>query len=227
MNQSQMTAQQQMADMSNMFNQQIMGAQDMYNMQIQQANAQALADQEAARAFMINQGRGVMPANLQIGATYGTPQLAGTQGFKRQDRRPTLTPAQTATAFTAPTLAATAATNPMMTQQPSVLEHLMSAKSRYDRFSSDRSQFFNTARQAAELTLPYLIREDEVYTKGSIKLTTPWQSVGSKGVVTLASKLMLALLPPQTSFFKLQVNDINLGQELGPEIRSELRLVVC
>jgi hypothetical protein len=120
-NQSQMTAQQQIADMSNMFNQQMMGAQDMYNMQIQQANAQALADQEAARAFMINQGRGVMPANLQIGATYGTPQLAGTQGFKRQDRRPTLTPAQTATAFTAPTLAATAAANPMMTQQPTVL----------------------------------------------------------------------------------------------------------
>ena len=120
-NQSQMAAQQQMADMSNMFNQQMMGAQDMYNMQIQQANAQALADQEAARAFMINQGRGVMPANLQIGATYGTPQLAGTQGFKRPDRRPTLTPAQTATAFTAPTLAATAAANPMMTQQPTVL----------------------------------------------------------------------------------------------------------
>jgi len=42
--------------------------------------------------------------------------------------------------------------------------------------------------------------------------------------VTLASKLMLALLPPQTSFFKLQVNDINLPEELGPEIRSELDL---
>jgi len=100
----------------------------------------------------------------------------------------------------------------------------MSAKSRYDRLSSDRSQFLNTARQAADLTLPYLIREDEVYTKGSLKLTTPWQSVGAKGVVTLASKLMLALLPPQTSFFKLQVNDLNLGQELGPEIKSELDL---
>jgi len=120
-NQSQMAAQQQMAEMSNMFNQQMIDAQNMYDMQIQQANAQALAEEEAARAFMINQGRGVMPANLQIGATYGTPQLAGTQGFKRQDRRPTLTPAQTATAFTAPTLAATAAANPMMTQQPTVL----------------------------------------------------------------------------------------------------------
>jgi hypothetical protein len=100
----------------------------------------------------------------------------------------------------------------------------MTAKSRYDRLSSDRSQFLSTARQASDLTLPYLIREDEVYTKGSLKLTTPWQSVGAKGVVTLASKLMLALLPPQTSFFKLQVNDINLPQELGPEIRSELDL---
>ena len=100
----------------------------------------------------------------------------------------------------------------------------MTAKSRYDRLSSDRSQFLNTARQAADLTLPYLIREDETYTKGSLKLTTPWQSTGAKGVVTLASKLMLALLPPQTSFFKLQVNDINLPQELGPEIRSELDL---
>ena len=120
-NQSQMQAQQQMAEMSNMFNQQMMGAQDMYNMQVQQANAQALADQEAARAFMINQGRGMMPANLQIGATYGTPQLAGTQGFKASYRRPSLTPAQVSTAFTAPTLAATAATAPTMTQQPTVL----------------------------------------------------------------------------------------------------------
>ena len=100
----------------------------------------------------------------------------------------------------------------------------MSAKQRYDRLSSDRSQFLNTARRAAELTLPYLIREDEAYTKGAKNFITPWQSVGAKGVVTLASKLMLALLPPQTSFFKLQVNDINLGQELGPEIRSELDL---
>jgi len=100
----------------------------------------------------------------------------------------------------------------------------MSAKQRYDRLSSDRSQFLNTARRAAELTLPYLVREDESYTKGNKTLITPWQSVGAKGVVTLASKLMLALLPPQTSFFKLQVNDINLGEELGPEIRSELDL---
>ena len=100
----------------------------------------------------------------------------------------------------------------------------MTAKQRYDRLSSRRSQFLNSARQASDLTLPYLIRDDELTSKSSLRLPQPWQSTGAKGVVTLASKLMLALLPPQTSFFKLQVNDINLPQELGPEIRSELDL---
>ena len=100
----------------------------------------------------------------------------------------------------------------------------MTAQSRYERLSSDRSQFLNTARQAADLTLPYLIRGEETSYKGARNLITPWQSVGAKGVVTLASKLMLALLPPQTSFFKLQVNDINIPGELGPDIRSELDL---
>ena len=100
----------------------------------------------------------------------------------------------------------------------------MTAKQRYDRLSSRRSQFLNSARQAADLTLPYLIREDELTSKTNLRLPQPWQSTGAKGVVTLASKLMLALLPPQTSFFKLQVNDINLPEELGPQIRSELDL---
>ena len=35
---------------------------------------------------------------------------------------------------------------------------------------------------------------------------------------------MLALLPPQTSFFKLQIRDDKLGTELPAEIRSELDL---
>ena len=35
---------------------------------------------------------------------------------------------------------------------------------------------------------------------------------------------MLALLPVQTSFFKLQLDESQLGEEMGPEIRSELDL---
>ena len=100
----------------------------------------------------------------------------------------------------------------------------MSAKIRYDVLSSDRSQFLNEAEQASKLTLPYLIRGHEEHTSGMKNLLTPYQSVGAKGVVTLASKLMLALLPVQTSFFKLQLDESQLGEEMGPEIKSELDL---
>ena len=98
----------------------------------------------------------------------------------------------------------------------------MSAKQRYDILASDRSQYLNIARQASELTIPYLVHEDDNAT-GARTLKTPWQSVGAKGVVTLAAKLMLSLLPPQTSFFKLQVDESRLG-EYGPKIKSELDL---
>ena len=100
----------------------------------------------------------------------------------------------------------------------------MSARTRYDYLASDRSQFLEEARQASELTLPYLIRGHEEHMSGMKQLKTPYQSVGAKGCVTLASKLMLALLPVQTSFFKLQLDESQLGEELPPEMKSELDL---
>ena len=100
----------------------------------------------------------------------------------------------------------------------------MTAKSRYDNLSSDRSQFLTEAEDATKLTLPYLIRGHEDYDKGMKQLKTPWQSVGAKGVVALASKLSLSLVPPQTSFFKLQLDESQLGEQFGPEVKSELDL---
>ena len=76
----------------------------------------------------------------------------------------------------------------------------MTAKTRYDKLSSDRSQYLRVAEDASKLTIPYLIHQDENVT-GMRNLKTPWQSVGAKGVVTLSAKLMMSLLPPQTSFF--------------------------
>jgi len=99
----------------------------------------------------------------------------------------------------------------------------MNAKSRYDHLTSYRQHYLDLAVQCSDLTLPYLIQRDEI--RPTYKnLRQPWQAVGAKGVVTLASKLMLALLPPQTTFFKLQVRDEKLGTELPAEIRSELDL---
>ena len=100
----------------------------------------------------------------------------------------------------------------------------MSAKERYDYLSSDRSQFLSEAEDATKLTLPYLIRGHEEHSRGMKQLQTPWQSVGAKGVVALASKLSLSLVPPQTSFFKLQLDESQLGEEFPPEVKSELDL---
>ena len=101
---------------------------------------------------------------------------------------------------------------------------MIGAKERYTKLSTDRSQFLETAVKCSELTLPYLVQRDTSSRAGARKLTQPWQSVGAKAVVTLAAKLMLALLPPQTSFFKLQVRDDKLGEDLDPKMKSELDL---
>ena len=98
------------------------------------------------------------------------------------------------------------------------------ASQRYTQLSNNRSQFLDTAVECSELTLPYLVQHDLKQKGGKQHLLQPWQSVGAKAVVTLASKLMLAMIPPQTAFFKLQVRDDKLGEDLDPAIRSELDL---
>jgi len=98
------------------------------------------------------------------------------------------------------------------------------ARERYSQLTSNRTQFLDTAVECSELTLPYLVQHDLKQRGGKLHLTQPWQSVGAKAVVTLAAKLMLALLPPQTSFFKLQVRDDKIGEDLDPQMRSELDL---
>ena len=97
------------------------------------------------------------------------------------------------------------------------------AKARYSQLMSSRTQFLDMAVECSELTLPYLVTQDDNY-KGKRTLLQPYQSVGAKAVVTLAAKLMLAILPPQTAFFKLQVQEDKLGETLDPMMRSELDL---
>jgi hypothetical protein len=100
----------------------------------------------------------------------------------------------------------------------------MLARERYNQLVTDRRQFLDKAVDCSELTLPYLIQDATSSRPTHETLNIPWQSVGAKCVVALAAKLMLAILPPQSSFFKLQVRDDKLGEELPPDIRSELDL---
>ena len=95
------------------------------------------------------------------------------------------------------------------------------ARQRYSKLTSGRTAFLDVALDCAKLTLPTLMLNEEQKAEYT-KFKTPWQSVGAKGVVTLASKLMLGLLPPSTSFFKLQLDDSKLGVEIPPEAKSEM-----
>ena len=97
------------------------------------------------------------------------------------------------------------------------------ARARYDKLTGTRSAFLDIALDCAKLTIPTMLISEETTTPYS-RFSTPWQSVGAKGVVTLASKLMLGLLPPSTTFFKLQLDDSKLGVEIPPEKKSELDL---
>ena len=100
---------------------------------------------------------------------------------------------------------------------------MLKAREKYEQLTSSRNQFLDTAVECSMLTLPYLIKKD-LSNETHKRLPTPWQSVGAKACVNLASKLMLALLPPQTTFFKLQIRDDALGEEIPAEVRSELDL---
>ena len=98
------------------------------------------------------------------------------------------------------------------------------AQTRYEYLKSFREDFLRQAWNGSRLTLPYLIKQDED-TSNHKNLKTPWQSVGAKGVVTLAAKLMLALLPPQGAFFKLQLDELAMVKEdMDPQIASEIDL---
>ena len=100
----------------------------------------------------------------------------------------------------------------------------MLARERYNQLVTDRRQFLDKAVDCSKLTLPYLIQDDTSSRPTHETLNIPWQSVGAKCVVALAAKLMLAILPPQATFFKLQVRDDKLGEDMPIDIRSELDL---
>ena len=101
------------------------------------------------------------------------------------------------------------------------------AGGRYAQLQSARSTFDREAKESSKLTIPSLIPESTTGTRAKIK--TPFQAVGARGVNSLASKLLFALLPPSTAFFKLSIDSLELlkqGQEgLETEIDKGLRTI--
>lgn len=82
------------------------------------------------------------------------------------------------------------------------------AAARYSQLEKNREPYLQRARDAAKLTIPSLI--PPAGHNGHSKLSTPFQGIGARGVNNLASKLLLALLPPNAPFFRLLIDDFTL-----------------
>ena len=105
---------------------------------------------------------------------------------------------------------------------------LKSAKALYSSLEGHRYQYLDRARQCSKLTLPYVMPEEGFGAHS--RLDTPFQGVGARGVNNLASKLLLALLPPNAPFFRLNVDTFKLQEEGAPlelitEIEASLQSV--
>jgi len=87
-----------------------------------------------------------------------------------------------------------------MPETPTVSIH-----GRWKKLDGDRSQVLERARECAKITIPQLMPPSG--SGSATKFNTPWQALGARGVNNLASKLILALFPPNQAFFRLKLDD--------------------
>jgi hypothetical protein len=84
------------------------------------------------------------------------------------------------------------------------------AEARYRQLEQTRQSYLDRARDCSELTIPSLIPQD-THNETS-DLYTPFQGIGARGVNNLASKLSLALMPPNAPFFRFMVEPYTLKE---------------
>lgn len=84
------------------------------------------------------------------------------------------------------------------------------AAKHYSSLDTKKHTIIERARRCAQLTLPALLTPND--RNENDVLATPYQSLGARGVNTLSSKLLLALFPPNTPFFKMSISDVEAMQ---------------
>jgi hypothetical protein len=102
---------------------------------------------------------------------------------------------------------------------------LASLEGRYDELTIHREPFLERARKASKFTIPSLL-PPQGHT-GASKLYSTWQSIGARGVNNLAAKLLLALLPPNTPFFRFvfdqrQLAKLEQGGQKGADLKTNI-----
>ena len=100
---------------------------------------------------------------------------------------------------------------------------MATAAQRYRALESDRNYYLERGREAARLTLPYLIPSSNEPAKGNKEVfPLPWNGIGARGVLNLASRMLLALLPPTQSFFRFTLNEMEMiRQNISLDQKSE------
>lgn len=97
------------------------------------------------------------------------------------------------------------------------------AKELWDKLDSRRQGALRRAREAAEVTIPGILPpegHDETNT-----LPTPYQGLGARGVNNLSSKLLMTMIPPNETFFKLEPDSEVMSQleERDPKALSDAK----
>lgn len=93
-----------------------------------------------------------------------------------------------------------------------------SAHALYEELHADRESFLSRGRKCAELTIPSLLPPSGH--SGAQDLYVPYQSLGARGVNNLSNKLLLSLLPPNSPFFRLLVDDFELAEAFDEDGRA-------
>ena len=81
---------------------------------------------------------------------------------------------------------------------------MSTAKERFTSLNGKRDQVLQRGRDCADITIPALMPPDGA--DENTNLSTPYQSLGSRGVNNLTSKLRLSLFPAGQPFFRFRID---------------------
>jgi len=97
------------------------------------------------------------------------------------------------------------------------------AKERYDKLSTGRAQFLQRARHNALLTVPSLVPLEGH--DGKAHLYEPYQSLGATGVISMASRVTMALVPAGRPHLRLGLPPkklFEMNSDVPPKVNQAL-----
>lgn len=96
------------------------------------------------------------------------------------------------------------------------------AKATYTRLVNDRAPYTTRAETNASYTIPSLFPKES--DNASTDYATPYQSVGARGINTIAAKAVLSTLPVGQPFYKLSMSEFDLKASGDPQVATQAQL---